>query len=280
MWQLENRTPYGTERGWTRDKNGVHVWVVAMRASFAVSPQGKVTLVDEQPPPVLAPEYHGDPGTSSLRLDSDLLYAKPATDVLLDATAHAPMGRKVAKLNVVLRVASITKQLTVYGDRAYYKSFGKLAVSDSTPFSAKAIRYESAYGGMDLTHADPRLHRRDARNPVGRGVAIDPASLVDQPAHSIEYPRGDVARAGPAGLGPIDAAWSPRRERAGTYDAAWQATRRPLLAEDYQDLYGSSAPDDQRVAHLRGGELVELTNLTPEGHLQFRLPKIYPAFTT
>jgi hypothetical protein len=32
--------------------------------------------------------------------------------------------------------------------------------------------------------------------------------------------------------------------------------------------------------HLRGGELVELVNLTPNGRVRLTLPKIYPTFTT
>ena len=41
------------------------------------------------------------------------------------------------------------------------------------------------------------------------------------------------------------------------------------------------APADQRAdGYLRGGEPVELENLTPDGKLSFTLPKIYLRFRT
>ena len=58
-------------------------------------------------------------------------------------------------------------------------------------------------------------------------------------------------------------------------------TRSPLWANDFDDRYHQSAPADQRAAgFLRGGELVELTNLTPDGVLRFSLPKVHVGFTT
>lgn len=278
MWMLQNKTVYSAERNWTRDKNGVHLWLVALRATFVVDARGNVQLNDEQPPPPLAPEYHGAPGASSMRLDSDLLYLKPVTDIVLDATAHAPRARPVQELTVGMQVGKLSKQLRVFGDRVYVRRWTQLGTSDPLPFCERSVRYEEAFGGADRSGSDPRLHRCDARNPLGRGVAREAASLVGQRAHTIEAE--GAAEATPAGFGPLDASWSPRRERAGTYDESWQRTRSPLLAEDYQELFASSAPDDQRVAHLHGGEPVALTHLTAEGVLQFTLPKIYPAFTT
>ena len=34
MWMLDNHTPYAAERSWTRDARGVHLWIVAVRATF------------------------------------------------------------------------------------------------------------------------------------------------------------------------------------------------------------------------------------------------------
>jgi hypothetical protein len=67
MWTLFNKTPYAADRNWTRDKTGVHWWIVAVRATFDVDAGGRVTLADDQLPPLLAPEYFGEPGKSSLR---------------------------------------------------------------------------------------------------------------------------------------------------------------------------------------------------------------------
>jgi hypothetical protein len=281
MWMLENKTPYATERNWTRDKRGIHVWIVAVKATFDIAPNGKLSLADEQIPPALAPEYRGDPNATSLRVDSDLLAVKPGTDILLDACAHAPKGKAIASVPVSFRLDRIEKTLVVHGARLYRQGLMGLTTSAPQPFVSRPIEYESAFGGTDASHANPQKHRIDARNPVGKGFAVDSKSLEGQVAHSIEYPKGDPAKAGPAGFGPLASFWSPRVERCGTYDANWENSKKPLLPDDYDDRCALSAPDDQRPSQpLRGGEMVLLENMTPEGRLLLQLPTIVPAFTT
>lgn len=284
MWLLDNKTTYAAERNWIRDKDGAHQWIVAVKGTFEFGPQGAraLKLADEQMPPVLAPEYFGEPGRSSLRLDSDLLAAKPGTDVLIEGHAHAPRGRPSPRVDVRLRVGDIDKVLSVYGARRYTKgsSWGG-GVTNSAPFESRPIQYEWAFGGADLVDPDARKHQHDSRNPIGKGFAIDRRRLDGQPAHCIEYPGADAAKVGPAGFGPVDSFWSPRLERAGTYDAAWERSRKPLLAQNYDERFAHCAPDDQQTARpLRGGEMVELTNLTPEGLLRFELPRVQLVFTT
>lgn len=281
MWALSNRTPYAAERNWTRDKRGVHHWLVAVKATFDIAPDGRLKLADEQPPPVLEPEYRGEPGKSSLRFDTDLLAVKPGTDIIVDAHAHSPGGRPAEMVPVSLRLGSIEKTIVVYGARAYYRGDIGIAVTRPRPFTTASICYESAFGGTDTSNPDPDRHGIDRRNPIGRGFAVDAARLVHQPAHAIEYPRGDPAKAGPAGFGPIASFWSPRLELAGTYDERWEATKKPLLPDDYDERFAMCSPADQRPDKpIRGGERVELVNMTPEGTLRFDLPKIYLTFTT
>lgn len=282
MWALDNKTAYAAERNWIRDKEGVHHFVVAVKATFDVSTNGKLTLADEQRPPMLEPEYHGKPGESSLRYDSDLLAVKPCTDVILDAHAHAPKGRKAKSVVTSARVDDMRKALVVHGLRVYRKDpIGGIVMTDPVPFLSLPIRYEGAFGGVDFTDPDPKKHRMDSRNPVGAGFAVNRDHLIDQPAPHIAYQKGDILNKGPAGFGPIDPSWSPRRELAGTYDEKWESNKKPLLPDDYDDLFAASAPADQRSKrHRRGGERVELINLSPEGILAFYLPKIYLTFTT
>jgi hypothetical protein len=281
MWMLKNRTPYAADKNWIRDKRGLHHWLVAVKATFDVSAHGKLTLADEQPPPVLAPDYRGDPTSTSLRSDSDLLAVKPGTDILLDACAHAPRGRPAATVPVLLRVDRVQKALVVHGTRVYYQGPMGLTTSAPRPFVTRPILYEDAFGGTDTGNPNPRKHRIDSRNPVGKGFAVDSKTLENQPAHSIEYPHGNPAKLGPAGFGPLTAFWSPRVERMGTYDAAWEKNKKPLLPDDYDERAALSAPDDQRPAQpLRGGEAVLLENLTPDGRLLFQLPAIVPTFLT
>jgi len=278
MWSLLNSTPFAADRNWTRDKDGVHWWIVAVRATFDLASDGHLTLADEQVAPVLAPEYFGAPGKSSLRYDSDLLAAKPGTDVLVVGSAHAPGGRAVSAVPVSLRIGQIQKQLVVHGDRVYRSG---LKTSSPQPFVTRPIQYELAFGGMDLSDPDPRNHRYDDRNPIGRGLAVNPNHLIDKPAHSIEYTSGDPAARGPAGFGPIDPGWLPRRALAGTYDDRWNRTKKPLLPDDFDPAYALSSPTDQRNPQpLVGGERVELVNMTPEGTLLFEIPRVPLEFTS
>ena len=281
MWALQNRTPYAADRNWVRDKEGVHHWLVAVKATFDVGPAGKLTLSDEQAPPLLAPEFRGDPDKTSLRMDSDLLAIKPGTDVLVDASAHAPKGRAAPTVPVSLRVGDLEKTLLVHGTRVYYRGAVGMTLTAPKPFLKHPIHYEWAFGGMDMVNPDPRKQGIDARNPVGKGFAVDARRLENQPAHAIEYPHGKPEKVGPAGFGPISSAWSPRLELAGTYDEPWEKSKKPLLPDDYDERFALGAPADQRPSRaLRGGETFTVLNLTPDGALSFSLPEIRLALRT
>jgi hypothetical protein len=171
MWALKNRTAYAAERNWTRDKGGVHWWLVAVKATFDITPGGRLVLADEQPPPVLMPEYFGEPGLSSLRFDSDLLAAKPSTDVLIVSHAHAPQGKPAPTVPVALRIGPFQKILLVHGDRTYSRGLTGVATTRPQLFTRRPIRYEFAFGGCDLSDPDPKRHCIDERNPIGRGFA-------------------------------------------------------------------------------------------------------------
>ena len=281
MWALENRTSYAAERTWVRDKTGVHHWVIAVKATFALGASGSVRLADEQRPPLLEPEYTGEPGASSLRYEADLGPMKPTTDVLVLASAYAPGGRPAETVPVCLRVDTLEKALLVHGERVYFRGLTGVEAYRPEPFVRRPIVYEVAYGGTDTRDADPQRHGLDRRNPVGRGFAMRSDTRVGTPAPSVEYPGLDAAKAGPAGFGPLASYWSPRLERGGTYDARWEQTKKPLLPDDYDERFVLCAPADQQSArHLYGGERVELVNMTPDGYLRLDLPRLYFHFTT
>jgi hypothetical protein len=143
------------------------------------------------------------------------------------------------------------------------------------------ITYEGAYGGFDQKHDDPGKHRIDFWNPVGTGIAYRTRDLIGKPAPHIEFNRRKSEEKWPAGFGAIASYWSPRKEFAGTYDERWEAQRKPLLPADYDPKWTLCAPPDQQVmGFLKGGEMVELTNLTPSGKLRFSLPKVSLQFET
>jgi len=67
MWQVDNRTPFAAERAWVRDRNGAEVWLVAVKCTFTIEPDGTTAVAEEQPPVRRIPEHHGEPGRSSLK---------------------------------------------------------------------------------------------------------------------------------------------------------------------------------------------------------------------
>lgn len=270
MWHLDNRTPYAADYTWGRDKEGVHEWIVAVKATYHIQPDGALILAEEQLPPLLAPEYHGEPGASSLRYDADLISPKPATDIVLVGSAHAPGGRPSTEFWVALRIGRQSKQLRVVGDRFWRQGIFGLTATSPRPVAQVPLVYERAYGGFDQSDPDPTRQRMDARNPVGCGLVVEEG----RPLPNFEPADGNLEKAGPAGFGPLDSFWSPRRELGGTYDERWQAGRYPLLPSDWDPRTLQCAPLDQQVNRPLRGEVIELTNLTPSGYLRFSLPAL------
>jgi hypothetical protein len=75
------------------------------------------------------------------------------------------------------------------------------------------------------------------------------------------------------GLGPVAPSWSPRRERAGTFNAIWQKTRWPDLPEDFSFTFYNTASEGLTLPRFATGrETITLTNLHPGGTLSFELP--------
>jgi len=280
MWQVDNRTPFAAERGWVRDGNGAEIWLVAVKCTFDIKPDGSTAVSDDQPPVLRVPEYYGEPGKSSVKYEADLVMTKTTTDVLVVGHACAPQGRPVTQMDVGFRVGPVNKVLRVTGDRRW----GSLGISSPEPFTKMPIVYERAFGGADLKSARPERDW-DWRNPVGAGFAVARDNLDGAALPNIEYPDDIVTgwkdRPRPAGFGPIAAHWQPRVAFAGTYDEKWMNERQPLLPLDFDNRFFQSAPQDQQApAFLRRGVPVVLHRLTPVKELRFFLPNVFLGFDT
>ena len=278
MWQLDNRTPYAAERTWVRDRDGAEIWLVAVRCSFDIAPDGTTTVADAQPPvaqgPVFFDALAGSP--PSLRLEMDLVRTKATTDVVLQGHAHAPGGQAVMQLDVGLRVGPVVKRLRVTGDRVWIGG----TPSEPVPFTTMPMVWERAFGGFDPGTRDTPQPQWDVRNPVGTGFVLKAAHAEGLRLPNIEYADQCVRawddRPQPAGFGPLCNHWQPRAVLAGTYDEAWQKNRLPLLPLDFDDRHYQCAPVDQQAPQfLRGGEPVSLVHLSPHAaQLHFELPRV------
>lgn len=284
MWLLTNNTPFAAERTWVRDENGAEVWIVAVKGSFLIEEGGKTVLNPDQIEVSRVPKFRGDPATTSLLFESDLIHKKTRTDVIVHGHAYTPGGRPSTRVDVRLKLANIDKTLRVHGDRVVEGGFIGVSASIPQPFVKMPISYERSFGGTDQQDENPKNHDWEPRNPVGVGFGTRAEHVLGKPAPNVELP--DVPYAGhkrgaPAGFGPIPRHWSPRVSYAGTYDDHWKEERMPLLPADFDERFYQSAPQDQQTdAFLKGGEIVELFNMTPGGYLSFELPRVSLSFST
>lgn len=280
MWQIDNRSPFAVERGWVRDREGAEVWLVAVKATFDIKPDGSTEIAKDQLPVLRAPEYHGEPGKSSIKYEADLVLSKKTTDIIVVGHAHAPPGTAVTSLDVGFRIGSLQKILRVFGDRTW-TARGPTAPE---PFTKMPLVYERAFGGVDLKSEQPEQDW-DWRNPVGCGFAVKQENLDGLPVPNLGLADQPISswedRLPPAGFGALCSHWQPRASFAGTYDENWMKNRQPLLPDDFDERFFQFAPADQQApAFLAGGEPVALLNLSPLGNLRFVLPKIFLGFET
>jgi hypothetical protein len=280
MWVVDNNTPFGIGRAFARDGQGGEVFLLAVKGSFVVRADGSLRCADEQTPPAVVPSWNGEAGASSLDEDTEMVLHKPATDVIVVGHAYAPGGRPVPQVDVAWRVGNLERRLRAFGVRVWthHRATSSVVPSAPRPLQKVPLVYERAFGGKDPAAPAGRPNA-SASNPVGSGFAHDPRALVDAAAPELEIP-GVPLKAGPfdaapAGFGPVAPGWAPRVRFAGTYDEAWRSRRAPLPPTDFDDRFFCSAPAAQQVTgRFSGGEPVELANMTPEGRLATRLPRI------
>ena len=241
--------PVGTCRGLAR------VWfcggqtqvTVVVKATFALTSDGVVSLVEPQPL-TQADHHHGSEQQSSARQPADVALYKPQADVVLVGCAHTPPGRAAIRCSVRLSLVRgnqvlLNKTLEVRGDELD---------GVPQPFERMLLTYERAYGGPSC-----------AENPVGRG-----AEGGGKP--NIVFRNAETR---PAGFGPIAESWAERSSRRGELSAA--DLRRDLveIPSDFDWSYFQASPEDQRTVYLVGDETILLDGLVPTGgHAEYRLP--------
>lgn len=261
------------------DKDGRDHCVVVVKGTFMIGNDGTTTLAEEQEPFVYADAHYGDPGMTSIKYECDFAPFKPRTDVLVNGHAYAPGGKPVKKMTVSLEVGRVKKEVLVLGDRLWERGLFGLTASSPLPFTKMPLVYERAFGGSDHTHKDQKKQGTELRNPVGVGFHkhSDAGFIKDTPLPNLEVPGQSISSwsdtPAPAGFGHLGRGWQPRITFAGTYDDQWLKDRFPFLPENFDQQYFQSAPLDQQVPHLRGGEIIRCLNMNESGSLMFELPE-------
>jgi hypothetical protein len=269
---IYNTTPFAVDAEGLFDADARQHLILMLSATFEVRAGGDLAPAEKQNPVRETDEYYGEAGQSSLRFGADVALEKSKVDVLINGTAYAPRKAWAEAVQVGVEIGELRKRLIVSGDRFW--EFG--APSSPRLFQTMPIRYERSFGGT----TGGAGARADLRNTVGVGFkgarSADPEVATE--VANVEYPDQRISSSRslpePAGFGPLCRYWTPRSGFAGTYGEKWLSEEYPLLPADFDVRFFECAPRDQQLPAIEGGELVTLTNLTPEGVWTFRLPRL------
>jgi hypothetical protein len=278
--QLINATKLAAGYTMATDKTGREWLVVVAKGTYGIpsSPDREPPLLEEQVPLVMTDVFSGEPGFSAPLYENDFALHKPRCDVLLNGSCHAPGGRAAATVPVGLRVGSITKSFNVVGNRTWRPGVLTTTSGLPEPFTVMPLSYDNAYGGVDMPDEDLKTHQWYSANHVGVGhhpkssgkaLVGRPLPNTEEIGDAVSTPSGNYK---PMAFGPIARSWPQRIKWAGTYDQKWKDATFPFLPQDFDERYFQSAPIDQQLDHISGGEQVVLLNLTPRGRDVFMLP--------
>src|SRR4030042_2644582 len=285
---------------------GQYILSVLVKRSYGIFPGKQCVRAEIDQKLIPGDVHYNDPINSSVKYETDFIPFKLATDVVLNGTAYAPDGKPVETLSVSLRVGSFYKKLLIIGDRiCHYRDKGDPLFTDPHPFTSMEIRYERAYGGVDI-YSDPDTPCAYARNHLGKGFVVknNKKTVDNLPLPNIEDPKNLLTpeklcvghfmywerQPMPQGLGWFSKFWQPRASLAGVLPADRQVEQElrnayaqaipPKQREQYEETklpdmdfrFFNGASQELVLPFLNGNEEVHLTNLVPNGELSFQLP--------
>jgi hypothetical protein len=278
--EISNRTPFHGELLHLEDENGLFVCCVVIKGTYDITDKTALVIAEQQVPINYAGEYWSDAPESSYKYEPEIAFVKLATDIVLIGEAYAPrVGTQV--VDVGIKVGPVQKVVRVFGDRYWVKTGGAIIATRPQPFERIPLVYERAFGGWDKAGKDEKTWRSEARNPVGKGFG-DPLRYVEEgrvAMPNLEDLNQPLNRYGesppPAGFGFVSPHWQPRARYGGTFDAAWDKERKPLLPKDFDRRFFSAAsPGLVAQGYLQGNEEVVVVNASPQAQLRFRLPGV------
>lgn len=281
---IVNETPFVVATIFWEDLEQNPKLSIIVKGTFAIKPTEPAPFATDQLSILVADELHSQEDITSVRFETDMVPFKLRADVVLVGKAHAPSGEPVTHLDVTVRVGRQQKTIRVFGDRTWWfpTKFAFVPFFSAPKyFLAMDLVYERAFGGIDTAGA-----RYCKENLVGKGfigrkskssIHKKPLPNLEDPSHLIRRWR---SRPKPVGFGFYGRGWMPRLSYAGTYDEKYQKERAPDSPLDFSyAFYNGAHPDLQVEGYLRGDEEVELTHVSREPTLRFRLPGVKPKIT-
>lgn len=315
MSQLITGSPENIARGQTtvlpgQSPEGEHIMSLLLKRTYNIVPN-KVCERAETDLAINAGDiFWGDPMNSTVRYESDFIPFKLHTDVVLNGKVYAPKGIPTTSCLASLRIAGRLLQIQAIGDRkAHFVKDGLPQYTDPAPFQTMELRYENAYGGIDV-YSDKSISYPYPKNPLGKGFVVkntqqgienlslpnleDPKDLLTPDRLCLEDYSNWEKQPHPANFGWFPKTWLPRAKLAGILPAD------RVLEQQLRQAYAKLVPTDQREAYLnnglpdmdfrffngasrglvfpylKGGEEIATANLSPEGIVYFHLPYDVP----
>lgn len=291
------------------DQHGSPVLVVIAKRTYDIRP-GDVCLPALQQLPLFPADRffnNSDPVTASCEHESDFCPYKPKCDVVLHGTARAPQAVPLRSLLVEVSVGPHQKTIQVFGNRhCQYNEGNPPAWTDPELFVEMPLRYENAYGGVDVYSREDTGALIYPRNPLGKGYAIantrkvvdglalpnleDPANLLTPATLITGDFTGWQKQPLPQSFGWYGKAWFPRCMHAGVMPehlSLYEQTREvsegyvaPGQLEAFKRLklplmnfqFFNGAHSGMQLQELSGGEPVKLVNMSDSGLIEFPLP--------
>lgn len=279
--EVTNGTPFAFEPIFIADEELRPVVVTLVKATFGFGIEGDVWLADEQRPVNLSGEPATDAPVSSYKYEPEIALWKAATDVALIGNARPPSAG-ATQIDVGIKVGPVQKIARVFGDRYWVMANDSVRMTRCEPLGPVPLTWENAFGGRDGAASTPERDILEPRNPVGTGFG-KPLRRHGETLRlpNIEEPSQLIMEYGavvpPCGFGFTSPNWEPRARFAGTYDAEWNETRKPMLPRDFdRRFFSAAAPDLVAPGYLRGDEDVVVLNASSAARLAFRLPAVPP----
>jgi len=147
MFIVDNHTRYAADRTAIIDTRGAVLWVVVVKATYDVAPNGSTSLAKEQNPPVVAAIYTGEPGRSTPRGRKQRSRARAAPIDIARSRQHRsraprrqaqPGGRSSAAFCSAHALASTSLRRLLVG--MSWKSYGVGSKAWGLPFVASSSR--------------------------------------------------------------------------------------------------------------------------------------------
>lgn len=275
--ELVNASGMAAGYSMATDTHGRESIVAVVKGTFAIPREDEASQLAEQQVPLIETDvFSGEPGFTATVYENDFAPSKPRCDVLLNGSAYAPRGEPAQRVRVCVTVGSWAKKFDVIGHRVWLCGDLVTSASEPEPFIVMPISYENAFGGVDRDHPDQSKHQYYRENYAGVGyhqhklqAHRKPLPNTEEIGRPITNPSGSYR---PMAFGAVGRPWKQRIQYAGTYDQKWLDEVFPFVPRDFKDQYFQAAPADQWIDPPRGGELVELLNLTRSGCVRFTLP--------